>query len=242
MENTWALLVFTSNPGWRQWLQNAMITDVTEQEMFSLQLISVTSRIEKTWRPTSQPKLTAASFTIFFKRQQYRKKKKITEFWTPKKKQKEVLLNYCNCHWNNPTKALPEWIGCLNTSKKLLPYSWILNMLSLGKSSMFSWHSKAQSWTYSLFPLWDNSPTQVLDVYLKTRIFFRSRQNAHCSILRSPQYSKWQWWQFTVFLNSTSGSNFLRNQVHSTWGHSKAFRHVLKAHPSSMESVFFQWA
>lgn len=112
-------------------------------------------------------------------------------------------------------------------------------MLSLGKSSVFFWHSKAQSWTYSLFALGDNSPTLVLDVYLETRFFFRSRQNARCSILSSSQYSKWQWWQFTVFLNSTSGSNFLKNQVHSTWGHSKAFRHVLKAHPSSIESVFF---
>lgn len=103
---------------------------------------------------------------------------------------------------------------------------------------MFSWHSKAQSWTYSLFALRDKPHSSAWRL-LGDKSFFRSRQNAHCYIIRSPQYSKWQRWHFTVFLNSTSGSNFLRNQVHSTWGHSKTFRHVLKAHPSSIESVFF---
>lgn len=158
-----------------QWLLMSL-----SKRFLSLKLISVTSRIEKTWRTTSQPKLTAASFTIFFKRQQHRGKKRITEFWTPKKKQNEVLLNYCNCRWNNPTKALPEWIGYLNTSKKLLPYSWILNMLSLGKSSMFSWHSKAQSWTYSLFALGDKSHSSAWRL-LGDKSFFQIK--TECSLL-----------------------------------------------------------
>lgn len=60
-----------------------------------------------------------------------------------------------------------SWVQ--NDSKKLLSYSWILNMLSLGDSSVFSWHSKAQRQNYSLFSLKDNNrPTQVLDIYLET--------------------------------------------------------------------------
>lgn len=233
MEHAWALLVFASNPDWRQWLQEHNHYWCHWGRYFPLELISVTSRIKKTWKLISQPKLTVSSFTTLFKRQQHWGKNELVNCSDPKGSK----MNYSNCHWNNKTKALSDWTECWTPARSCchIPRLYICSLWERVQCFLGTAKHRAELTAYLHLEI------TVLDVYLETS-FFRSRQNAHCSIIRNPQYSKWQWWQFTVFLNSTSGSNFLKNKVHSPWGHSKAFRHALKAYPSSIKMYSFYWA
>lgn len=75
----------------RQWLQHHNHYWCHWGRDFSLKLLSqlLKSRREKTWRPSFQPKPTAASFPTLFKRQLHRKKKLLNCGHT-----KEIKMKY----------------------------------------------------------------------------------------------------------------------------------------------------
>lgn len=148
---------------------------------FSLKLISqfLTSRIEKSCRPDSQQKRTAASLPTLLERQLHRKKKEFLNCGgTKENKMKYYWITVIAIEWTQ-LRYFQNELGA-KPQRKAVTTFLDSTYAVLGKEFGFSLCSKAQSWTYSLFALKANKPTQVRGVYLETRGFFRSGQNACC--------------------------------------------------------------
>lgn len=125
----------------------------------------------------------------------------------------------------DPAEAFSEWTGCPTPSRSCCHIPGFYICCPWERVQCFLGTAKHRVELIAYLHLKITSPLKCL-MFTWRRGGLQSGQNAHCYIIRSPQYCKWWWWRFTVFLNATPGSNCLKNRVHSTFGHSKALRSV----------------